>query len=312
MRRLRYRVLDAVIEIEAEKDRWLGEVRKSLARFPKAVDNEKAMVAIRADAEAIAAFDAQGALLWRRDLEAGDPLPWLLKTMTNQCLLTALTATHDILHGSAVADGERAYLFIGGSGSGKTTLILALRRRGYRLLCEGQIPVSRATSLIQPFPRGVEEKTAGDFPPSSFKKTAPLGGRTHPRPCPAAGIFFSGRYLSRRDRPGVSRRLSDAGTGRVAANPFRFAGQRGARRGRSRPRIGALYLSTHRRPRIERSAPPVDRIRGAGGLHPFGEAESAAMVRAGGPGGNRPSASGARPGRQLLSPGAERGSNEQR
>jgi hypothetical protein len=97
-------------------------------------------------------------------------------------------------------------------------LILALRRRGYRLLCEGQIPVSRATSLIQPFPRGVEEKTTGGFPPSSFKKTAPLGGKTHPHPCPAAGIFFLEDLF-----PGATGQAFlvavRCGTGRVAANP---------------------------------------------------------------------------------------------
>lgn len=187
---VRYRVLDVIVEIAAERERWLGEVKKSLARFPTAGENVAASLTIRAGGEAIEAFDTRGAGLMRRPLQAGDPLPWLLKTVTNQCLLATLAETHDILHGSAVAAHERAYLFIGGSGSGKTTLILALRRRGYHLLCEGQIPVSRTTSLVQPFPRGVEEKATGAFPPSSFKKTAPLRGKTHSLPCRATGVFF--------------------------------------------------------------------------------------------------------------------------
>ncbi len=190
----RYHVLDQIVEISAPKERWLSEVEKSLARFCAPADDLETSLTIKADATSIEAFDGCGLKIKQRNLNLGDNAPWLLKAMTTQCLLNALAQTHDILHGSAIVAHGKAYLFIGGSGTGKTTLSLELVRRGYALLCEGQIPVLRETALAQPFPRGLESESRPDeaeaFASKHLKKTRPLTLNVHMAPCAVASVFF--------------------------------------------------------------------------------------------------------------------------
>jgi hypothetical protein len=190
----RYRVLDQIVEISAPKERWLSDVEKSLARFCAPAEDLEATLTMVADANSIEAFDSRGAHIKQRVLNAEDNPSWLLKAVTTQCLLNSLAKAHDILHGSAVVAHEKAHLFIGGSGSGKTTLSLELVRRGYALLCEGQIPVSRETGLAQPFPRGLESESRPDeaeaFASKHLKKTRPLTLNVHMAPCAVASVFF--------------------------------------------------------------------------------------------------------------------------
>ncbi len=70
-------------------------------------------------------------------------------------LISSRLTTHYIFHGGVVSYKNRGIIICAYSAFGKTTLIMELMRRGFPLLSDELVPISRSNRMIEPFPRSL-------------------------------------------------------------------------------------------------------------------------------------------------------------
>lgn len=153
MRIICKKILDFLFEVSAP-GRLIGQTETLLGAFPDA-EAGPGSVTLDCDGENIVRsiegrnFDVQ--VLLRPPHGS-----WHLKSACGQLVLAASARHHEMLHGSAVTCKNGAVLFVGGGAAGKTSLALEMHSRGFRLACEGHVPVERESGLVMPFPRSPE------------------------------------------------------------------------------------------------------------------------------------------------------------
>jgi hypothetical protein len=79
----------------------------------------------------------------------------ILGTAEHEIALQLIRANPGYLwfHSGAVADGEKALMFLGNWGCGKSTLVTSLCERGWNFLADDIVPVDPAIGCAYPFPR---------------------------------------------------------------------------------------------------------------------------------------------------------------
>lgn len=153
---LRRQILDQILDARSSKSAYLKDLETVYLRFPIPDAHAPATILLSISSQEVCAFLPEGGHAICQPL-LGEPLrSWQIKTMANRLLLAEIRRDYDVFHGCAVESAAGAILLIGGSGTGKSTLVLELVKSDYPLLCEGQIPIERATALVKPFPRGFE------------------------------------------------------------------------------------------------------------------------------------------------------------
>jgi hypothetical protein len=112
-----------------------------------------------------------------------------------------------VLHGNAVAIGDRCLVCVGPSGSGKSTLAAALMKRGHRILADDVVPVDADGRVLPGLPRiklwedtaaRLDIETAGLrlVRPALRKYNLPVGRRSAAGPLPVRWVYVLGTHAS--------------------------------------------------------------------------------------------------------------------